>query len=771
MKNYFAVFFIVILSINLAAQVTLDPAYHTYPEILAELDSLQALYPDYIMIEQIGTTRGADPYQEPLPIYAAKLSDNVTVTEDEPKVFYAGPCHAEEVLGVEVSMYMINDLLEHRFMTPWRIWLENLEIWFVPSYNPEGLGIVMSGVDDTFRKNCRDNNLNGIFDFVPGQGGDIDGVDINRNYGFNWIHGDTLYSTNGEEDYDYYRGPAPFSEGETQSIKDLAAEHHFIYSINWHSSRSGNYSEKVYYSFNWAGDKQNPDFAMGQQAGVNVAALIPKEPPQPGYYEPYPSQSRKGSAHDWFYKAHGTIQLLIECGTLNLQPEEAIIIDTAERCSQGAYWLLGRTLGYQTEDKSMLTGHITESGSGDPLVAEIIVEEKQADYFGPRLSDELYGRFWRVLPQGTYDLTFCKKGYEILNLENVVVNNSGWMDLDNPPYNGVQLVPLESIVLTGTVSCDGTPVAAEIVLFNEMGNDTLYTADGSYQLEGFAGVNRILVNAEDCVPKYYELELAAGGHEVDFDLLPAEEVFFEDWSSGIQDWNITGSWAISYENEVGDFVEDSPGHFYENDLNIQLTSPSINLNGVSDDIMLILDHRYYIEHIYDAAILEIRVGNSEWQELSTWSGVEYDWHKEYIELHDYADNWIRLRFRLNTDETITDPGWKIAQINIVASVGADSEDDTTPIIMTKLKNNYPNPFNPLTSIDYSISEAGHVALQIFNVRGQLVRTLINEEQESGGYSELWNGTDDNSESVSSGIYFYKLTTENFSSTKKMILMK
>jgi len=57
--------------VSLSGQVTLDPAYHTYEEIIAELDSLQNLYPDYIKVEQIGTTLGAYPYQEPIPISAS----------------------------------------------------------------------------------------------------------------------------------------------------------------------------------------------------------------------------------------------------------------------------------------------------------------------------------------------------------------------------------------------------------------------------------------------------------------------------------------------------------------------------------------------------------------------------------------------------------------------------------------------------------------------------------------------------------------------------
>ena len=231
MKKCFTIALIFIVAV-LAAQVSLDPRYHTYEEILDEIDSLQTNYPDIVMVQQIGTTLGAVPYQDPIPIYAVKISNNVTVDEDKPAIMYAGQCHAEEVLGIEITMYMMQEIIANRMIEPYITWLNYLEMWFVPTYNPEGLQVVMDDWDVTFRKNKRDNNLNGIFDYSLGSGDDIDGVDINRNYAFNWIHGDTLYVIGPEEWNDYYRGPAPFSEGGNQAIRSLADEQHFIYSIN-----------------------------------------------------------------------------------------------------------------------------------------------------------------------------------------------------------------------------------------------------------------------------------------------------------------------------------------------------------------------------------------------------------------------------------------------------------------------------------------------------------------------------------------------------------
>jgi hypothetical protein len=89
-----------------------------------------------------------------------------------------------------------------------------------------------------------------------------------------------------------------------------------------------------------------------------------------------------------------------------------------------------------------------------------------------------------------------------------------------------------------------------------------------------------------------------------------------------------------------------------------------------------------------------------------------------------------------------------------------------------LAQNYPNPFNPETTIAFDMVEDGNVSIEVFNVRGQKVKTLINEHMTSGeNYTVVWEGTNDSNQKVSSGIYLYKMKAGNYSSTKKMILMK
>ena len=85
--------------------------------------------------------------------------------------------------------------------------------------------------------------------------------------------------------------------------------------------------------------------------------------------------------------------------------------------------------------------------------------------------------------------------------------------------------------------------------------------------------------------------------------------------------------------------------------------------------------------------------------------------------------------------------------------------------------NYPNPFNPTTNIDFVISTSERVTLEVYNVLGQKVATLVNGQLNAGAYTFTWNGSNDFGERVTSGVYIYRFTAGDFSQTKKMILLK
>ncbi len=88
-----------------------------------------------------------------------------------------------------------------------------------------------------------------------------------------------------------------------------------------------------------------------------------------------------------------------------------------------------------------------------------------------------------------------------------------------------------------------------------------------------------------------------------------------------------------------------------------------------------------------------------------------------------------------------------------------------------LKQNHPNPFNPATIIEYNVPVKSHVKIDIFNILGMKIQTLVNETQTTGEYQIFWDGKDYKDNDVATGIYFYRLQAGNFIDTKKMILLK
>lgn len=90
---------------------------------------------------------------------------------------------------------------------------------------------------------------------------------------------------------------------------------------------------------------------------------------------------------------------------------------------------------------------------------------------------------------------------------------------------------------------------------------------------------------------------------------------------------------------------------------------------------------------------------------------------------------------------------------------------------TRLMQNYPNPFNPSTTISFILSKPGEVSLSIYNNLGELIKKLVHQNLLSGQHEYLWDGRDENGNSVASGIYIYKLVNEDVVEPKKMIFLR
>ncbi|MBD3169061.1 MAG: T9SS type A sorting domain-containing protein [candidate division Zixibacteria bacterium] len=101
----------------------------------------------------------------------------------------------------------------------------------------------------------------------------------------------------------------------------------------------------------------------------------------------------------------------------------------------------------------------------------------------------------------------------------------------------------------------------------------------------------------------------------------------------------------------------------------------------------------------------------------------------------------------------------------------DPKDDEILPAQVSISQNYPNPFNPSTTIDYTLPSASKVNIEVFNLVGQKVKTLVDANVQSGVHSVTWDGTNDNGSKVSSGVYFYRLSADDETIVKRMTLMK
>jgi len=144
----------------------------------------------------------------------------------------------------------------------------------------------------------------------------------------------------------------------------------------------------------------------------------------------------------------------------------------------------------------------------------------------------------------------------------------------------------------------------------------------------------------------------------------------------------------------------------------------------------------------------------------------------YLKLSESGDKALPVNCRVKT-ATFDDYQAKVRELETLYSFYPKTQDENISSIPDKLivHSNYPNPFNPTTTISFSIPNKNKVELSIYNMKGQKVKTLLNTRLEKGEHFVVWNGKDKNNKSVASGLYFYKLTSGKEVAVKKMLLLK
>ncbi|MFH1863271.1 MAG: M14 family zinc carboxypeptidase [bacterium] len=749
------------------AAFALDPEYHTLTEIYDEILNYQQTFPDTVRIDTIGYSQ-----QDHLPIWAVKLSDNVQQDEDEPTVLFVGQVHAEELPGVEVVLGMMEDILSHRFQNPYRTWLQFLEIWIVPTANPEGHLVVTDSLDLSFRKNKRDLNNNGIFDYNPGMGGDLDGVDLNRNFPLNWVHGDTFLQPGGLETYDYFRGYSPLSESECQTLWDFCEQEKFGFCIVWHTSRTTNYSEKIFYPWNWNNyGKTPPDFALIDYLGIELATLIPKISGV-GHYDPIPSGSPSGNLHDSFYAYLNTVSFLIECCD-GVQPAYFIVEEIIADNLLGAYLLLNRASGYgNLQYYSQITGTVKDTVTNQPLPAVVTIPQLNSPYLKPRTCDPLYGRYRRYVMPGTYDIVVSLKGYEPQNLTGVLVNASGATVRD------FLLQPKEWFTFNGEVrALNGDPLEAVLYITGADVADTVLTnASGLFYHTLPAGDYQIIIDHLDHVVHFDSLSLQQNRF-VTFTLSEGTILFFDDFEGGLNQWQAGGTynrWGVEASDSLwnGSLVAtESPGGEYlsisENW--IELAQP-LDLSDYPT-ASLRFQHWYYFEPGYDSAQVQVSSnGGTNWFTVAgPYYGQDVGWGTGYVNLDPYCGNDnVRIRFLISTDENTNEQGWRIDHVEVmtadtVVAVGptvSPPRDFTVTAI-------FPNPFNAELNLQFTLPQQESVEITLWDLAGREIARLADALFTVGSHRLSWRPEFQRS----SGLYFLRIRTADRTEIRKVMYLK
>jgi hypothetical protein len=769
--------------------------FYTLAEVYARLDSMFALYPNIITQKfSIGNSL------EGRPIYVVKISDNPNVNESEPQVYYNSLIHAREPQGMMTVMYYMYYLLENYGTDPEVTYLvNNREIYFQPVINPDGYEYNRTTNPNgggQWRKN-RKNNGDGSY-----------GVDLNRNFGYQWGYNNTGSSPTPSSDT--YRGSAPFSEPETQAVRNFVNTKNFKTALNYHT-----YSNLLLYPWGYV-STPTVDNSIFDEYSTDMVAYNGYENGQ----APIVLYDVNGSTDDWMYGEQTTkpkiLSMTPEVGSTGFWPTQAEIFPLAiENLMPNLYytWVAGESVKLVNPSFSQ---QFFNPGDNVDLIIPQIRNKGLSDASNISLSLSSDNPLISI-NSGPIIIGNIAARSSVNNSQNLSFSLSSTMPAD---------VRVKMLV---TVSTSGTPMFVDtlsfltgtpIMVFADTTDDPLLLWN---------------ITATPTTPK----------------------------------WEASNS---SYHSSPTSFTDSKTGSYSNNATVTMILKNALDLSTNAHP-RLSFWTKYDIESNYDYAQVEVSTNNgSTFTPLAgnytqpgtgsfqpngepLYDGVQTSWVNEEMDLTAYNSNQVKIKFELKTDGSVIKDGWYLDDIGILvygivpvelSSFTADVQEDkillnwvtstetnnlgfeiqrrANDYSWTKLgfidgrgttteksiysfidKNpidgksyyrlkqidldgsfkifnsvqvdfatindfslgqNYPNPFNPITDINFSLAKSGTVTLKVFNVLGSEVATLVDDFMEAGKHTIQFNA-----KSLTSGIYFYTIKSNTFTSTRKMILMK
>ena len=177
------------------------------------------------------------------------------------------------------------------------------------------------------------------------------------------------------------------------------------------------------------------------------------------------------------------------------------------------------------------------------------------------------------------------------------------------------------------------------------------------------------------------------------------------------------------------------------------------------------------EIVYHLQVFSAAIGDHDLDTIGTSALVSYEEIIELMEENNVTTAYIDWTvYALNGVDTLEADNAPFSLIVNGENALSTLSEKLIPV-QYALHQNYPNPFNPITTLRYDLPDNGMVTIAIYDMLGKIVSTIVNESQDAGYKSIVWNATNDYGQSVSAGIYIYQIKTKGFVQTKKMILLK
>jgi carboxypeptidase T len=337
----------------------------------ARLRQIAEAYPAIAQLVDVTATYKAPATFEGRHIYALKISDNVSVDEDEPAMLVAATHHAREISTPVIALEAA-DRLTAGYDTDPRITdaVNSHEIWIAPVWNPDGYNYVFTA-NNLWRKNRRV--------FSTGVG-----VDQNRNYPQAWSTSCSGSTSVGSETY---KGPSAGSEAETQTMMAWSETERFAKVIDYHS-----YGREVLYAYRCL---SHPFTAWMQQEATALSVAS-------GYGGHTRVPSAEGEHQQWQFARLGAYAFLIETHT-EFQPSYASALTEAATVWPGILSVLERPIS--------VSGHVTDAATGAPLAAKVELLGVTFSNGETNSSGGAFGSYHMFLPPGTYNVRFSRNGY------------------------------------------------------------------------------------------------------------------------------------------------------------------------------------------------------------------------------------------------------------------------------------------------------------------------------------------------------------------------